>query len=186
MSVSIVWPVLTAICAFGGVLIAQAVVIWAQHDRFAGEDARRWQAERRALYAKLLGTVHNLEARVSHGIDAKDPSLIPSPYDDEAQRLETLTHEIDLIGSDAVVEATNEVSVAALLLMLEAWGPLTRQLDEQNDGDDVWTWPEIDVTEEEDRLRIARVKFARAARAELLYEPEGRRKRALKLYPGVK
>ncbi|WP_139131890.1 hypothetical protein [Micromonospora chersina] len=114
-------PLVAGIFAFAGVMVAQVVVVTLDYFKVKREDARRWHAERRIIYAEALSIALKLAemARTYNTGDDFDTSKWDGPYMD-------LTHkcgEIQLLGSSPVRKA-----------ILNVYGILIDCMNEINDN----------------------------------------------------
>lgn len=158
---SLVAPLLSGSFAFIGVVLAQFVIVWLQKRRTFDEDARRWQMDRRILYARLLSESNRMDILISTAVEDDNPYDLPNFHEDHFG-IEGIVHEIVLIGSDEVVVAARNLDNKIYDRLRITWGYAVDT-------------PEISLrymtTQKQDQLsrehRAAYIEFLYAARNEL-------------------
>jgi hypothetical protein len=164
---SLLAPILSGVFAFVGVLLAQAVVVWTQRKKVFDEDMRRWQEERRTLYARFVSEADAIAHRIHDAHETNKPSKLPNIYDPEDYRIEALLNEILLIASPEVVEAAQELDARVFIHLLETW----RWVTGAGDLEDAQELASMDQETQSDLAkdpRTARTKFLQIARKELM------------------
>lgn len=153
--------VLTGAFAFAGVILAQVVIVWSQRRRIADEDARRWHAERRTLYAQFIKQCDDVDQRLSDAISERNSRKLPNLHNNNDYPMDATELEIRLLAPEVVVEAARALYASILTKSINAWRyALDGDFDEFSDEHDAleYEWP----------IRTDRMNFIEVARRDLM------------------
>lgn len=172
---AIATALLSGAFAFVGVVLAQFVVVWSQRRKVFDEDMRRWQTERRALYARIYSESDALDSRIASCITRNNPSDLPNIHDRTDYLIAGLFDEVLLIGSPNVVEASKELDAQILARLIVTWRyAIDGQLSDMDENEA----KQFTIDQ-----RMAQIKFLQAARNELLTPWKSKSYSTYRLFP---
>lgn len=183
-SPSLLAPILSGAFAFAGVLLAQTVLLWTHKRKVVDEDMRRWQAERRTLYASFVSESERIASMIDRAHSTSDLSVLPNIHDQDEYKVEAILNEVMLIGSPQVVVAAQELASRTFIDLLGTWKWVIGDGTEDDQSD-------LSTMDEETRegyrrpQRMARVQFLREARNELMNPSNAKPEDEFVLFPGL-
>jgi len=142
-------PLLSGLFVLVGVGFAQVVTIWTHRRSGMRADVQRWDQERRLLYAEVVRLARDVEAAWS----ALHLGAPDATYEEAARALRLAGDQVELLGSERVVDAARNVCAATD-------GPLLRP-------DDSYPLRELEAAQTTESLLIARSEFLLEVRQEL-------------------